>query len=84
MYYWHRENKSSNAEVDFIAIKNQQIVPIEVKAGATGHLRSMHLFLESHPNSSYGLKISENLFSKHNKIIEIPLYGIESWVKQAV
>ena len=82
LYYWHRETKNSNAEVDFVVVKNQQIVPIEVKAGATGHLRSMHLFLANHPNSKYGLKISENLFSKHNNITEIPLYGIEAWLKQ--
>lgn len=81
LYYWHREAKSSNAEVDFVVIKNQQIIPIEVKAGTTGHLRSMHAFLGAHPNSSYGLKIAENLFSEHadGKIIEIPLYGIEAW-----
>jgi uncharacterized protein len=82
LYYWHREAKNSNAEVDFVVIKNQQIVPIEVKSGATGHLRSLHLFLTSHPNSSYGLKIAENQFSKHNNIVEIPLYGIEAWLKQ--
>jgi uncharacterized protein len=82
LYYWHRETRSSNAEVDFVAIKNQQIVPVEVKAGTTGHLRSMHLFLQSHPSSSYGLKIAENLFSKHSNIVEIPLYGIEAWLRK--
>ena len=81
LYYWHRETKSSSAEVDLVAIKNQQIIPIEIKAGATGHLRSLHLFLKNHPNSKYGLKISENAFSKHNNIVEIPLYGIEAWLK---
>jgi predicted AAA+ superfamily ATPase len=82
LYYWHRESKSSNAEVDFVVIKNQQIVPIEVKAGATGHLRSMHSFLNEHKNSSYGLKISENAFSEHGNLVEIPLYGIEAWLKR--
>jgi len=82
LYYWHREAKSSNAEIDFVTIKDQQIVPVEVKAGATGHLRSMQLFLESHQNSSYGVKVSENLFSKHGNIVEIPLYGIEAWLKK--
>jgi uncharacterized protein len=79
LYYWHRESKSSNAEIDFVAIKNQEIIPIEVKAGATGHLRSMHEFLKSHPASPYGLKVAENLFGKHERLLEIPLYGIEAW-----
>lgn len=84
LYYWHREARSSNAEVDFVVIKNQHIVPVEVKAGTTGHLRSMYSFLTSHPNSSYGLKVAENLFSQHDNIVEIPLYGIEAWLKDGI
>lgn len=84
LYYWHREAKNSNAEVDFVTLKDQKIVPIEVKAGTTGHLRSMHAFLDSHPNSNYGLKIAENLFSQHDNIIEIPLYGIEAWLLKVI
>lgn len=84
LYYWHREAKNSNAEVDFVTLKDQKIVPIEVKAGTTGHLRSMHAFLDSHSNSNYGLKIAENLFSQHDNIIEIPLYGIEAWLLKVI
>ncbi|MHB1946585.1 MAG: ATP-binding protein [Gammaproteobacteria bacterium] len=79
LYYWHREAKSSNAEVDFIVLKNGEIVPVEVKSASKGGMKSMHLFLESHPNSKYGLKISLGHFSKHDNLIEIPLYGLESW-----
>ena len=39
----------------------------------------MKLFLESHPNSRYGLKISEGQFSKQEKLVEIPMYALESW-----
>lgn len=43
--YWLREGRSNNAEVDYVVAINGQIVPIEVKAGATGTLKSLHQFM---------------------------------------
>ncbi len=43
--YWLREGRSSNAEVDYVLALNGKIVPIEVKAGATGSLKSLHQFV---------------------------------------
>ncbi|WP_218943557.1 DUF4143 domain-containing protein [Exilibacterium tricleocarpae] len=43
--YWLREGRSSNAEVDYVLGLNGQIVPIEIKAGATGSLKSLHQFV---------------------------------------
>jgi len=83
MYYWHREEKNSSAEVDFLTVKKGNIIPIEVKAGTTGTLKSMHLFLASHPKSSLGLKISADYhFTKRDNIQNIPLYGMESWMER--
>lgn len=81
LYYWHREVRGSTAEVDFIIQKDGQIVPVEVKSSKDGRLRSLHLYLDTHPNSPYGLKIAEHEFSHHKNIKEIPLYAIESWFK---
>ena len=44
LYYWRREKKGSSSEVDFLISSGQDIVPIEVKAGKTGSLRSLHTF----------------------------------------
>lgn len=79
LYYWHREAKSSNAEVDFVIMKGGNIVPVEVKSSHKGRMKSMDLFFESHSNSNLGLKISEGQFAKHGKLQEIPLYALESW-----
>jgi len=43
--YWLREGKSNNAEVDYLTQIGTKVVPIEVKAGASGSLRSLHLFM---------------------------------------
>ncbi len=43
--YWLREGRSSNAEVDFVIALQGQILPVEIKAGATGSMRSLHQFM---------------------------------------
>jgi predicted AAA+ superfamily ATPase len=42
--YWLREGRTSNAEVDFVVALEGRIIPIEVKAGGRGSLRSLHQF----------------------------------------
>jgi uncharacterized protein len=42
LVYWLREGRKNNAEVDFVISSGTEIVPIEVKSGATGTLRSLH------------------------------------------
>ncbi|MBT3582167.1 ATP-binding protein [bacterium] len=44
--FWVREKRQSSAEVDFIIPYKNYIIPIEVKAGATGTLKSLHQFIE--------------------------------------
>ncbi len=43
--YWIREGKSSNAEVDYVISRGNLIVPIEVKAGKSGALKSLQQFM---------------------------------------
>ncbi len=45
LYYWIRENKDSNAEIDFLIESGNTTIPIEVKAGKTGTLKSLHVFM---------------------------------------
>ena len=45
-YLWVREKKQANAEVDFLLVQDGDIVPVEVKSGASGSLRSLHTFID--------------------------------------
>lgn len=45
LYYWHREEKGSSAEIDYVVQHSNRVIPIEVKAGSTGSLKSLHLFM---------------------------------------
>ncbi len=45
LFYWSREEKGSSAEVDYIIAHEGDIIPIEVKSGSTGGLKSLHSYM---------------------------------------
>lgn len=80
--FWVREKKQSNAEVDFVLPFNNCIIPIEVKAGKAGTLRSLYQFMDA-TNHSLGIRLSANNFSseevettsgKKFTLLNIPYY----------
>lgn len=44
VHYWLREGKANNAEVDYVIAGSDKIYPIEVKAGKSGSLKSLHQY----------------------------------------
>jgi len=75
-YYWHRQERTSQAEVDYLIQIDEAIVPIEVKSGKGAKMKSMKTFLESHPQSKYGIKFSTNNFAKFEEFHSYPLYAV--------
>jgi predicted AAA+ superfamily ATPase len=45
LYYWHREARNANAEVDYVIASGAEVIPIEVKSASGGALRSVFQFL---------------------------------------
>jgi len=43
--YWTRDQRNSNAELDYVIQHGNQVVPVEVKSGKSGTLKSLHLFM---------------------------------------
>ncbi len=78
LYYWARESKSSTAEVDYLIERNGEIIPIEVKSGAAGRLKSLHILLKSFPHIAHGYVCSSASFSElpEQRIKFIPLYAM--------
>ncbi|MEA3358111.1 MAG: AAA family ATPase [Thermodesulfobacteriota bacterium] len=60
LHFWVREKKQSSAEVDFLYPYKDMVIPVEVKAGAAGRLRSIHQFIDRslHP---YAIRIYSGL-----------------------
>ncbi|MBY0530119.1 MAG: ATP-binding protein [Rhabdochlamydiaceae bacterium] len=75
LYYWEREVKNSMAEVDYVIQAGTQILPIEVKAGTTGSLKSMTQFL-TEKKAPFGIRISQHPLSFHDRVLSVPLYLI--------
>lgn len=75
LYYWQREAKNSQAEIDYIIQQGEEIIPIEVKAGTKGSMQSMYLFLNEKKKKK-GIRISLENFGRVNEIDIYPLYGI--------
>jgi predicted AAA+ superfamily ATPase len=76
LYYWHREMPASQAEVDYIIQQKSNIIPIEVKSGTTGRLKSLHEFFKTHPTTSYAIRFSGHNYSQYEKIHSYPLYAV--------
>jgi uncharacterized protein len=49
--FWVREKSASSAEVDYLFSYKEKLVPIEVKSGATGTLRSLGVFMDMAPHN---------------------------------
>ncbi|MCF8331273.1 MAG: DUF4143 domain-containing protein [Bacteroidales bacterium] len=58
--YWLREAKNSNAEIDCLLQIKNQVIPVEIKAGKIGSLKSLHVFL-SEKNKKTGIRLNMNL-----------------------
>lgn len=50
LFFWVRQKADATAEVDFVIQHDGKIIPIEVKSGASGTLRSLHLFIDTAPH----------------------------------
>jgi hypothetical protein len=45
LFYWLNDARGASAEVDYIIQHKNKVVPVEVKAGKSGTLKSLHYFM---------------------------------------
>ena len=60
LHCWMRDKPNSSAEVDYLIALGSHVIPVEVKAGSTGKLKSLHLFL-SEKNREFGLRFNSDV-----------------------
>jgi predicted AAA+ superfamily ATPase len=63
LFYWLRDEPGFSAEIDYMIQHGNQVIPIEVKAGSTGSLKSLHVFMEL-KNYTLAARINADLPSK--------------------
>jgi predicted AAA+ superfamily ATPase len=95
LHFWVREKKTSVAEVDYLYSFEGKLIPIEVKSGSEGKLRSLHLFMDEAPHNIavrfYAEKVSITKATtpagKQFKLLNLPYYAVSqinkylTWIK---
>ncbi len=79
LFYW---TSKSDAEVDFIIEKNNQILPLEVKSGTNLNLKSLQSYAAKY-KPAYVFRTSPRNFVKSNNFINIPLYAISAIMSES-
>jgi uncharacterized protein len=78
LYFWAREAASSLAEVDYLIASGGHVLPIEVKAGASGTLKSLRSFLDTHPHSPVGIRLYGGKPLQDGPLRHLPLFAAGS------
>ena len=73
LYYWRSEG--GKAEIDFLIELKDHVYPLEVKAGARSHSRSLNSY-EKQFSSSFLIRTSLLNLKRDANIYNIPLYAI--------
>lgn len=92
-WYWLRNARSGNAEVDYVVAEGDRIVPVEVKAGASGAIKSLRVFAAA-KRPPLAVRFAMNRFSRETvratarlggeprevsfELLNLPLYAVES------
>lgn len=89
LFYWCREKRQSAAEVDYLISHGPRIIPVEIKAGKTGTLKSLHVFLNE-KRLNIGVRFNADLPGFHDvpfslphtrgsfTLLSLPLYMVEA------
>lgn len=80
--FWVSEKKDSSSELDFLEVFNGEMIPIEVKSGPTGHLKSLHNFMDSFSGNTairlYASELRQDIVktpkSKEYTLISMPYF----------
>lgn len=89
LYYWNRQKKGTTSEIDFLSTVNGSVVPIEVKSGAAGSMKSLQVFMERKKKSGIAVRFLNNLPESQTielsgskgefTLISLPHYLVEQW-----
>jgi len=82
LHFWVREKTDSSAEVDFLYQYNSKLIPIEVKSGHIGKLRSLHQFMDIAPHKlavrvwqgPYSVEKAKTIAGTEFTLLNLPFY----------
>lgn len=77
LYYWSAP--LGNAEIDFVFQKENQVIPLEVKAEENLKAKSLKVFVDKFENKN-AIRTSMSKFRKEDWLTNIPLYAVGTTV----
>ena len=82
-HFWVREKAQASSEVDLVYQYENKVIPIEIKSGPTGKLKSLHEFIER-SSHNYAIRMYSGIFTieehhtpklnKPYKLMNLPYY----------
>jgi hypothetical protein len=92
LFWWRREKRGSEAELDFVHALGSRVIPIEVKSGKTGTLKSLHGFMaerqltlalrvNSAPPILHDLSVNTPFGNASYRLLSIPAYLAEQTLR---
>ena len=93
LHYWLRHARAGNAEVDYVTSRGDWIIPVEVKAGRSGSLKSLLQYayekrppiavrFDTNPPSlqtvRHAIRIAADTVPVKLRILSLPLYAVEA------
>lgn len=93
LHYWLREGRADNAEIDYVIACGMRILPVDVKSGTHGSLKSMHQFVldkkvnqairfdlnqASRMHVSAQARVGNAVQEIHFELLSLPLYAVEA------
>lgn len=77
LFYWQNEKSGSQAELDYLTTHGTRIIPIEVKAGASGRMRSLEQLMQLKKLST-AVRVyagrPEIEHKEHYRLLSLPFY----------
>jgi len=82
--FWVREKKESSAELDYVLPWQGKLIPIEVKAGSIGKLKSLHQYMDRAPHNiavrvyqgEYLVQQAKTIAGKEFTLLNLPFYMV--------
>lgn len=80
--FWVRDKKQASAELDYLMKFENHLIPIEVKSGSSGKLKSLHMFMNNSQtdvatrfySGKFSVESAQTISGKKFKLINLPLY----------
>ncbi|HEY8271217.1 MAG TPA: DUF4143 domain-containing protein, partial [Pseudobdellovibrionaceae bacterium] len=93
LHYWLNDKKSHRAEVDFLLQTGSKVLPVEVKSGSPGQMKSLLTYLALHASVKRAIHLGPHSFSVgkldyklaqekesvrvNRQLIQVPLYLVD-------